>query len=236
MAAATTAARAPSTRTPTAPTVACANRCHYRQLGHPPAMASAWTRAPTPIATTAAPAPSSRCARTAPTVWAVDRANSCHHRLPACAPLRALECMLTAPIATTAVTPATTVAAAPSSPFARMAPTARTAPRAHSRPRCSFTPTTRRRSCAQAAQASSCATSACAFAPPRGSRACGRRWQRCALGCGGVAQLWQRALKAGVARLCRLLEAKSVRPQPVPRLGLPHALHPAGERHGLDTA
>jgi len=70
----------------------------------------------------------------------------------------------------------------------------------------------------------------------RGSRACGRRWQRCALGCGGVAQLWQRIVKAGIARLRRLLEAKSVRPQPVPRLGLPHALHPAGERHELDTA
>ena len=41
---------------------------------------------------------------------------------------------------------------------------------------------------------------------------------------------------AWIARLRRLLEAKSVRPQPVPRLGLPHALHPAGERHELDTA
>jgi len=70
----------------------------------------------------------------------------------------------------------------------------------------------------------------------RGNRACVRRWQRCALGCGGVAQLWQRTVKTRIARLRRLLEAKRVGPQPVPRFGLPHALHPAGERHGLDTA
>jgi len=57
MAAATTAARAPSARmaspAPTAPSAACANRCHYRQVGHPPARASAWRRASAPIAPTA---------------------------------------------------------------------------------------------------------------------------------------------------------------------------------------
>jgi hypothetical protein len=199
MAAATTAARAPSTRmastAPTAPTAACANRCHRRQPAYPPclpARPSAWRRAPTPIATTAAPALSSRCAHTAPTVWAVDRANSCHHhlqgnrlghhrlqghrlghhclqghrlrphRLPACAPLRALECTRTAPIATTAA-PATTVAPAPSSPSASMAPTARTAAREQQPPPLLLHDIS---SCAQAAPASSCATSASAFAPP----------------------------------------------------------------------
>jgi len=57
MAAATMAARAPSARmastTPTAPTVACADRCHCRPLVHPPARASAWRRASAPIAPTA---------------------------------------------------------------------------------------------------------------------------------------------------------------------------------------
>ena len=163
MAAATTAAAgASSTRiassaptAPTAPTAACANRCQYQQPVHPPARASAWRRVSIPIAPTAAPAPSSRCAPTAPAVWALDRGNSCNHRLqavqghrlghhrlqghrlrphrlPACATQRALECTLTAPIATMAA-PATTVAPAPSSPTARVAPTGRTAPRAHSR-------------------------------------------------------------------------------------------------------
>jgi hypothetical protein len=56
MAAATTAARAPSTRiastAPTAPTAACANPCHCGQLVQPPAMASAWRRASAPIVPT----------------------------------------------------------------------------------------------------------------------------------------------------------------------------------------
>ena len=204
MAAATTAGRAPrtripSTRTPTAPTAACANRCHCRQLVHPLARTSAWRRASALIATMTAPAPRSQCVHTAPTAWAVDRANRCYHRLheprpchhhlqwprlryhrlPACAPLRALECTPTAPIATTTA-PATTVAPAPSSPTASMTPTARTAARAHSRPRCCCTTL---RSCAQASPASSCTIPANAFAPPSRKR---RMWSATAAVCLGM--------------------------------------------------
>jgi hypothetical protein len=84
MAAATTAARAPSTRiastAPTAPTVACANPCLCRQL-HPPAMASAWRRACAPIVPTVDRTPPCNCRRR---LWLYRL-----HRLQGCRPLLA---------------------------------------------------------------------------------------------------------------------------------------------------
>jgi len=119
---------APSTQVagmaPTAPTADQASRCHHRRPAHPPcgpALASARRRAsshPTPSVWTAAPAPSSRCARTAPTAA---RATSCrpsrHIPLPWCT-------------RTTASTSATAAALAPSSRRAPSAPTASTIARA----------------------------------------------------------------------------------------------------------
>ena len=86
MAAATTAARAPSTRmastsptAATAATAACANRC--RPLVHPPARASAWRHASAPMAPTADRTP--RCSRRR-RLWLYRL-----HRLQGCRPLLA---------------------------------------------------------------------------------------------------------------------------------------------------
>jgi hypothetical protein len=85
MAAATTAARAPSTRmastAPTAPTAACVNRCHFRPLVHPQARASAWRRASAPMAPTADCTP--RCSRRR-RLWLYSL-----HRLQGCRPFLA---------------------------------------------------------------------------------------------------------------------------------------------------
>jgi hypothetical protein len=85
MAAATTAARSPMARMAstalTAPTAACVNRCHYRQLGHPPARASAWRHASAPIATTADRTPPCNRRRL---LWLYGL-----HRLQGCRPLLA---------------------------------------------------------------------------------------------------------------------------------------------------
>jgi hypothetical protein len=120
---------APSTRVagmaPTAPTADQASRCHHRRPAHPapcvPALASARRRAsshPTPSVWTAAPAPSSRCARTAPTAArATSRRPRRHIPLPWCT-------------RTTASKPVTAAALAPSSRRAPWAPTASTVARA----------------------------------------------------------------------------------------------------------
>ena len=127
---------APSTRVAgMAPTADQASRFHERRPAHPPWVpakvsrirrADASTHAsshPTPSVWTAAPAPNSRCARTAPTASTAARA-TCRR------PRRHI--LLAWCTRTTVSTPATAAALAPSSRRALSAPTASTVARASS--------------------------------------------------------------------------------------------------------